>query len=77
MKEDLVEMIEDAEFLGTKELSGCDSLPPPTCDAGPLPPGCNCVCDTPCDFGKSEKYQLDENPRYNSKPAIRKVYEID
>ena len=20
------------------------------CDVGPLPPGCDCICHTPCDF---------------------------
>ena len=52
-----------AQFLDSKEASsncdpdcdaGCDALPCFSCDASPLPPGCDCVCHTPCDFGKNQ-----------------------
>ena len=48
----VLENLANAEFLDSEEMSGCDALPPPSCDAGPLPPGCDCICHTPCDFGR-------------------------
>ena len=61
----------NAQFLDSKKVSGCDNLPCFSCDAGPLPPGCDCFCDTPCDFGRNQKIN-DSGYFQNSK-----VYEIE
>ena len=49
---DVLYELASAEFLDSDESGGCDSLPCFGCDAGPLPPGCDCICHTPCDFGR-------------------------
>ena len=40
---------------------GCDGLPPPTCDAGPLPPGCDCIFHTSFDMERYNLYASDQN----------------
>ena len=50
----ILEKLANAKFLDSEEMSDCDTLPCFGCDAGPLPPGCNCICHTPCDFGRAE-----------------------
>ena len=65
--------LKDAQFLGSKEASGCDSLPCFGCDAGPLPPGCDCICHTSCDFGKSQSVKGAKGSKYSPK---NKVYEM-
>ncbi len=81
----VLENLANAEFLDspTEESNcyapgpGCDALPPPTCDASPLPPGCDCICHTPCDFGRAEdNYSVKEGLKYESNPAKNEVYEM-
>lgn len=59
-----LDYIAKAEFLDIEKLSGCDALPCFGCDAGPLPPGCDCICHTPCDFGKTSTYEASNNEVY-------------
>ena len=74
----ILESLTDGEFLGLSDLSGCDGLPPPACDAGPLPPGCDCICHTPCDFGKSESnYSSPKDSNYDSGIMKGEVYEME
>lgn len=79
----ILENLANAEFLSDSEESncyasgsGCDALPPPSCDAGPLPPGCDCICHTPCDFGKDKNNYSAGNPKYESGIAKNEVYEM-
>jgi len=81
----VLENLLSAEFIGdfSEELDcyapgpGCDALPPPSCDAGPLPPGCDCICHTPCDFGRAENnYLAEKDSKYDSNFAKNEVYEM-
>ena len=73
----LLEKLDDAEFLGLEKSMSCDALPCFGCDAGPLPPGCDCICHTPCDFGKTgNKYSI-KTSDYESNLQAIEVYEID
>jgi len=72
----VLENLVNAKFLGSEELSGCDALPPPTCDVGPLPPGCDCICHTPCDFGRAENNYSAGDSKYESGMAKNEVYEM-
>lgn len=83
---EILEKLVNAEFLSDSgdELNsyapgpGCDALPPPTCDAGPLPPGCNCICHTPCDFGRAENnYSTEKDTKYESSMTKNEVYEMN
>ena len=63
MKIEILENLANAEFLDDLKGEfacyapgpGCDGLPPPSCDAGPLPPGCNCICDSLRHYGELGK----------------------
>lgn len=72
----ILKKLANAKFLDSKELSGCDALPCFGCDAGPLPPGCDCICHTPCDFGRAKGNYSAEDSKYNSNFADREVYEM-
>lgn len=68
----------DAKFLDdSKEESICNALPPSKCDAGPLPPGCDCICHTPCDFGIEGNSDKREGLKYSSNLAKNEVYEMN
>jgi hypothetical protein len=58
------------------EMSGCDSLPCFGCDAGPLPPGCDCICHQPCDFGKAGNKSSVGDSKYESDIPNNEVYEM-
>ena len=58
----------NAEFLDSEGSSSCD--------AGPLPPGCDCICHTPCDFGRAENGHSVGDSTYESNIAKSEVYEI-
>jgi len=76
-KVEILEKLTKAEFLDFKEMGGCDALPCFGCDAGPLPPGCDCICHTPCDFGIAENnYLAGESSKYESNLVKNEVYEM-
>jgi hypothetical protein len=56
---------------------GCDALPPPTCDAGPLPPGCDCICHQSCHGRRAENnYSVGENSKYEASITKNEIYEM-
>ena len=69
--------LDNAEFLDSKVSLECDALPPPSCDAGPLPPGCDCFCHTACDFGKMGKHSGVRGSGYEPNTADPKIYEMN
>ena len=60
----------NAKFLDDSEKTA-------GCDAGPLPPGCDCICHTPCDFGIERNDYNAESSEYDSNSAKNKVYEMN
>lgn len=65
MKKSLLEKVNVARFIGEEKSPGADYNPlgktngymTTACDGG-LPPGCNCVCNQPCNFGIQDAYSL-------------------
>jgi hypothetical protein len=63
----VLEKLAKAEFLESEKSVGCDTG---------LPPSCDCVCHTPCDFGKTEdSYSVGERD-YGAKISEKEIYEI-
>lgn len=64
----VLENLANAEFLDSKETSGCD--------AGPLPPGCDCICHQSCDFGRAENSYSVGDSNHESGITKNEVYEM-
>jgi len=73
---EVLEKLANAEFIESEEMSGCDALPCFGCDAGPLPPGCDCICHTPCDFGRAENKYPVEGSKCESSRKNSEIYEM-
>jgi len=59
-----LDKLANAKFLDISSLNDCYTS---------LPPGCDCICHTPCDFGRSKEVEYKEI----SKPEkTKEVYEI-
>jgi len=55
------------KFLEISEVFGCD---------GGLPPGCDCICHTPCDFGRAKDDYVVGDSTYKSGVTINEIYEL-
>jgi len=73
---EILEKLANAEFLDSEEISSCDALPCFGCDAGPLPPGCDCICHTPCHHGKANNGYSVGDSTDESGVAKNEVYEM-